>query len=241
MAGYGPVRRVAATGCALGHHSAWTSQRLCPATLRGPGCRSMVRDAPEGDCHSGTSETHDRPSEIPAVQRPARPRASLLSRRTAGRSRLPAGRLVVAGDAWRPTAGWHTPGCQAHDRCAGAAAGCSASRATCDDASADCAHDCETPLPLHPAHRISARALRLALHVRQFQGILGLQPAFRRGSARRCVYRYFGRSSRPLEISGWVWADVEFRAQPVWPRQGRHLQCHHADVAGRNAGSSRRC
>ena len=137
---------------------------------------------------------------FPELRGPACHRASRLSRRTAGRSRLPAGRLVVAGDAWRPTAGWHTPGCQAHDRCAGAAAGCSASelpatrrrtaRMTARRRSRRIRHTASRP-----------RALRLALHVRQFQGILRLRPAFQRRSARRCVYRYFGRSPRPLGIS----------------------------------------
>ena len=184
---------------ALGHRINRTSRAIVLCNTAPSRLPEHVATLPRPTSHCHV-HNHDRPSEISELRGPACHRASRLSRRTAGRSRLPAGRLVVAGDAWRPTAGWHTPGCQAHDRCAGAAAGCSASELPATRRRT-ARMTAQTPFPSHPAHRIPPRALRLALHVRQFQGILRLQPAFQRRPARRCVYRYFGRSPRPLGIS----------------------------------------
>ena len=112
--------------CRLGHRINRNSRAIVLCNTAPTRLPEQCRDAPRPTSRCQV-HNHDRPSEIPELRGPACHRASRLSRRTAGRSRLPAGRLVVAGDAWRPTAGWHTPGCQAHDRCAGAAAGCSAS------------------------------------------------------------------------------------------------------------------
>jgi hypothetical protein len=111
--------------CRLGHRNKRNSRAIVLCNTAPARLPEQCRDASRR--HAAKCADHDRPSQIPALRGPACDRASRLSRRTAGRSRLPAGRLVVAGDAWRPTAGWYTPGCQAHDRCAGAAAGCSAS------------------------------------------------------------------------------------------------------------------
>lgn len=112
--------------CRLGHRINRNSRAIVLCNTAPTRLPEQCRDAPRPTSRCQV-HNHDRPSEIPELRGPACHRASRLSRRTAGRSRLPAGRLVVAGDAWRPSAGWYTPGCQAHDRCAGAAAGCSAS------------------------------------------------------------------------------------------------------------------
>ena len=112
--------------CRLGHRINRNSRAIVLCNTAPTRLPEQCRDAPSPTSRCQV-HNHDRPSEIPELRGPACHRASRLSRRTAGRSRLPAGRLVVAGDAWRPSAGWYTPGCQAHDRCAGAAAGCSAS------------------------------------------------------------------------------------------------------------------